>query len=103
MKFLDAHQHLVYREKFTYKWLSGVLSAEGKGFTLEDYTKLNDNHRRIAGSIYVESDVGDVDYKKEAHFISSLVGTDSLMGQIAACRPEEIVGFEDWLDETPFP
>jgi len=47
----------------------------------------------------METGVDDADYQAEARLAAGLVGAGGVLGQIAACRPEEDAGFEAWLDE----
>lgn len=98
MEFIDTHQHLIYRDKFGYEWTSGIPPLAEGDFTLEDYRSLVAG-QGVVGTIFMEAGVDDADYQAEARFISGLVGTQDMLGQIASCRPEEDDGFDAWLDE----
>ncbi len=47
----------------------------------------------------METGVDDADYQTEARLVSSFVGHNNMLGQIASCRPESDAGFDSWLDE----
>lgn len=96
MDFIDTHQHLIYRDRFTYAW-SAKHKVLAKGdFTLANYRALT-AARGVAGTIFMEADVDD--YQAEARFVAGLVGRDGLLGQVASCRPETDDGFDGWLEE----
>ena len=98
MDMIDTHLHLIYRARLRYGWTSGIPALATADFTLEDYTALTAG-LGVAGSVFMEAGVDDADYKAEARFVAGLVGQAGLLGQIAACRPEDEAGFDDWLDE----
>lgn len=98
MEFIDTHQHLIFRNRFTYEWTKGIPALAKGDFTTSDYGALTDN-KGIVGTLFMETAVDDENYKAEARFVSELVGSDGMLGQIASCRPEEDVGFDAWLDE----
>lgn len=96
MRLIDTHQHLIYRDRFGYGWAKDVAPLAEGDFTVEDYETLAAD--RVAGTIFMEVDVDPGQYRDEARFVASLVGQGRMIGQIAACRPEED-GIEDWLEE----
>ena len=98
MKFIDTHQHLIYRDRLGYGWTNDIPPLASGDFTLDDYAALTEG-AGIAGTIFMETGVDDSDYKQEARFVAGLVGTKGMLGQIASCRPEDIDGFEAWLEE----
>ena len=98
MIFIDTHQHLIYRNRFSYDWTAGIEPLANSDFTLEDY-KTQASNADIAGTLFMEADVNDQDYQEESRFISGLVGSQGMLGQIASCRPEKNEGFDAWLDE----
>lgn len=98
MDFIDTHQHLIYRDRFSYDWTAKHPALRDAGFTLPDYRALT-AARGIAGTLFMEVDVPDAEYQDEARFVAGLVGTNGLLGQVASCRPETTDGFDDWLAE----
>lgn len=100
MDFIDTHQHLIYRERFSYDWTAKHDALASATFTLQDYRTLT-AARGIAGTLFMEVDVPDAEYQEEARFVGALVGTGGLLGQVASCRPESDAGFDAWLEELP--
>lgn len=98
MDFIDTHQHLIYRDRFSYGWTAKYKALAKGDFTLADHRALSAS-RGVAGSIFMEVDVPDAQYRDEARFVASLVGSHGLLGQVASCRPETDAGFDDWLAE----
>ena len=98
---LDTHLHLLYQQQFTYGWCEDfpVLQSD---FKIEDYQNLIDSKDLdIAGSIFMEVDVDENEISKEAAFFTDLVkkSDNSLVGVIAACRPENM-NFHELLEST---
>lgn len=85
---IDTHLHLIYRDKLSYPWLSGVppLNAD---FTLNRYAG---EARRlgIAAALHMEVDVAEGDIDRETALIRELSTQENglLFGVIASCRPE---------------
>lgn len=98
MKFIDTHQHAIYRGRFGYEWTRDIPDLAEGDFTFEDYTALTEGEG-VVGTVFMETGVDDADYKAEARFLSGRIGADGVLGQIASCRPEDAVGFDAWLDE----
>ncbi len=97
MGLIDTHLHLIYRDRLRYGWTDAIPALAGD-FTLADAHALTGD--RVSGVIFMEAGVDEADYKTEARFIHTLMGQGSrLLGQIAACRPEEDAGLDDWLAE----
>lgn len=97
MGLIDTHLHLFYRDRLGYGWTDGIPALAGD-FTLQDAHALTGD--RVSGVIFMEAGVDDAVYMDEARFIHTLMGPGArLLGQIAACRPEEDAGFADWLAE----
>ena len=98
---LDTHLHLVYRNQASYSWTKEIPPLAEGDFSLDDHHKLTQD-LGIGGSLFMETGVDDSDYKKEAHFINSLLNNSdsTLKGLILSIRPETEDGFEDWLSET---
>ena len=91
MDFIDTHLHLIYRGELGYGWTAGIPALAEGDFTLEDYAGLAQG-RGIAGALFMEAGVDDGDFQAEARLIAGLVGRHGLLGQIAACRPEDDAG-----------
>ena len=86
MRIIDTHLHLIYRDKFTYPWLSGVPAlnrqwdwpsywAEASGLGIET-------------ALHMEVDVLPQESEDETRFVLGL--DPHIGGAIAAARPEEI-------------
>lgn len=99
MRFIDTHQHVIYRDHFGYAWSRDLPQLGGQSFTFEDYDRLTEGCG-VIGTIFMEAAVDDADYQAEARFVASRVGSNNLLGQIASCRPEINRGFEPWLEEA---
>ena len=101
INLLDTHQHLVYRDKFSYGWTKDIPPLAKDNFTLKEYKSLTDG-LGIGGSLFMETGVDDPDYQEETRFVHSLADDQDsgLSGLIASIRPENDEGFETWLDET---
>ena len=98
MQFIDTHQHLILRDHIGYAWTAGVPALATGDFTVADYQKLTAG-KGIAATIFMETGVDDADYQTEARVVAGLIGQGGMKAQIASCRPETDVGFEDWLAE----
>jgi len=99
MQLIDTHQHLILRESLGYAWTEGIPALSGN-FSRADYGSLVEG-RGVIGTVFMETGVDDADYQREARLVAKMVGTAELamFGQIAACRPEQDLGFQSWLDE----
>ncbi|WP_187428216.1 hypothetical protein ROLI_003590 [Roseobacter fucihabitans] len=101
MQLIDTHQHLILREKLGYGWTEGNTVLAGD-FTPADYATLVDG-RGVIGTVFMETGVDEADYQKEARLVGAMIGQGgdgpTLMGQIAACRPERDEGFDAWVEE----
>lgn len=98
MDLIDTHQHLILRGHLGYAWADAIPVLAGRDFDRDAYAKLTAGLGVIA-TIFMETGVDDADYKTEARLVARMVGTDGMLGQIAACRPEEAAGFDAWLEE----
>ena len=86
-RLLDTHCHLLFAQ-LTYPWQSEIPALAGGTFGLSE---------RGGGQIlFMES--GATNYKAEARLVAGLVRQGLLLGQVAACRPEDD-DFDSWLDE----
>jgi len=99
MQLIDTHQHLILRDSLGYGWTDGI-AALSHSFTRENYNSLVAGHD-IIGTVFMETGVDEADYQHEARLVAGMVGngTVPMLGQIAACRPEQADGFEAWLEE----
>jgi predicted TIM-barrel fold metal-dependent hydrolase len=97
MDLIDTHQHLILRAKLGYAWTTGMAALRGD-FTPADYARLVAG-KGVIGTIFMETGVDDADYQAEARLIAGLVGKGGMLAQIASCRPELDLGFDDWLAE----
>ena len=99
MKFIDTHQHLIFRDRFGYEWTNEIPPLAEGDFTQQDYDALTAG-KGIRGTLFMETGVDDADYQSEARYIGGLVGKGGMLGQIASCRPEKDAGFDAWLEES---
>ena len=94
---VDTHLHLIYRDRLSYPWLSGVPALDAD-FTHEAYAR---EARRlgIVAALHMEVDVTEGDIARETATIEALAGAEDslLVGVIAACRPES-PDFSAYLD-----
>ena len=65
---IDTHQHLIYRNQCSYDWTSEIPLLSKNDFTINDYQKLT-NNLSVVASLFMETGVDDLDYKKEFYFI----------------------------------
>lgn len=99
MALIDTHQHLILRRSLGYAWADAIPALAGRDFDRAAYAALATG--QVAATIFMETGVDDADYQAEARLVAEMVGTGEvpMLGQIAACRPEQEDGFEAWLDE----
>ncbi|AVX04886.1 uncharacterized protein MXMO3_02373 [Maritalea myrionectae] len=98
---IDTHQHLMYKDRFTYEWAGGVPQLAEADFPLTAYQSVIDKGQ-IAGSIFMETAVDKPHYQDETRFVSSLCEDpdNNILGLIAAAFPEDEDTFDDWLEES---
>lgn len=96
-RLIDCHLHLLDRRQARHAWTAQVPALAGRDFALEEAQSLYAG--RVKGSIFMEVDVVEEDIAAEARWIGGMVRDGRLLGQIAACRPENPEGMEAWLDE----
>jgi predicted TIM-barrel fold metal-dependent hydrolase len=98
---IDTHQHLMFKDRFSYEWTEGEPALKGADFPLENYQALV-GEAQIVGSIFMETAVDKSFYQEEAGFISELCDDPSndLLGVVAAAYPEDEDGFEAWLEQS---
>ena len=99
-RLLDTHQHLFYRDHFGYEWSDNLPPLAGRDFTVADYQSLTDG-LDVAGTIFMEVDVGPDHYRQETRFVAELAGDpkNRILGIVSSCRPESSEGFDAWLEE----
>jgi predicted TIM-barrel fold metal-dependent hydrolase len=97
---LDTHQHLIYPDRLRYGWAARIPALKDRAFTLADYQSLTAG-AGIAGTIFMEVAVDDDHHHAEARWIAEIArGPGSgILGLIASIRPENVAGFEEWLEE----
>jgi predicted TIM-barrel fold metal-dependent hydrolase len=101
MEKIDTHQHLLYPESFTYEW-TNELPVLQRAFRIEDYDQAAES-ANVTHTIFMEVDVPETEFEKEAAFFSALAEEDNrLCAVIAACRPEN-KDFEGYLDRIAHP
>src|SRR5690348_11780662 len=84
IEIVDTHLHLVYRDRFSYPWLSDVPPLN-RDFTLETYLPQAEA-AGIAQAIHMEVDVAEADQMREPDFVTAIGG--KVVAAIASCRPE---------------
>ena len=97
---IDTHMHLVESGRLSYPWTADIEELAGKDFSYADYQVLTKG--KVEASVFMETAVADGQYQDEAAWVASLVAdpATSVVGQIAACRPEEDEGFGDWIEKA---
>lgn len=97
MELIDTHQHLFYRNKLSYPWLSDFKVLDDD-FPIERYVE-EAGPVKPTGTIFMECNVAESDCAMEAHFMYQLsIDTPiPMLGVIAVVRPEK-EGFEAYLD-----
>lgn len=100
MKITDTHQHLIYGQNFDYDWTADISELKTNDFSLDKYTKLA-NEAGITNALFMEASVNDEYSEVESKFVASCIDENTLTtAVIAGCFPEQIQGFDEWLDET---
>jgi len=93
MTIIDTHLHLVYKDRFSYPWLSGAQAID-KQWTAESYFAEADK-LGIEAALHMEVDVAESDIEAETRFMTRV--HPKVIGAIAAGRPES-AGFAKWLE-----
>ncbi len=104
LPLLDTHQHLIYRDRFSYAWADGVPALAEGSYTEADYSKLA-AEAGIADAIFMEAAVDEPQELDEARFVHGLAGDDDNLTRavIAGCYPERDEGFVAYLEATADP
>ena len=99
MKILDTHLHLIYPESLGYEWTRNYEGLSGPA-PVEMFEAL-DTRGQIVASLMMEADVDEPDLEKEIDVVGEVIarGDNTLVGMIAACRPEHPVAeFSAFVD-----
>jgi len=97
---IDTHQHLIYKDKFSYEWVKELPVLENGRFHLEDYRQAAERCPiPIRATVYMEVDVAEEEQGEEARFACRLAENpdNRIAGVIAGGRPEKD-GFSEYLD-----
>jgi predicted TIM-barrel fold metal-dependent hydrolase len=97
MQLIDTHLHLIDRTVGNRAWMARAPALQ-RDFLLPEARALYAGH--VAGSIFMEVDVDERDIAAEAEWVAGMVREGALLGQIAACRPENATGLEAWLERA---
>ncbi|WP_437535748.1 amidohydrolase [Sorangium sp. So ce726] len=89
MPRIDSHQHLVYRDRFPYKWTASLPALATAPFTLAEYRAAAASCD-ITGTVFMEVDVPEGHAGDEAKFFCALAEDPSsgIRGVVASGRPE---------------
>lgn len=99
---IDTHQHLLYPDRFAYRWAHDLFAVHGP-FHTESYAEAA-RGCGIIGTVFVEVDVDVSDQVGEAKFFAELAEDPSLgiLGIVASGRPEHD-GFQQYVDAISHP
>src|SRR3954468_9710203 len=86
---IDTHQHLWDSRRFSYSWMESFPSVQGRQL-IEEYRTVTQG-LEIAGTVYVDTDVDDVDLAAEAAMIFALadIPANCISAIVASVRPEK--------------
>jgi len=103
-EIVDAHLHLIYRDRLSYPWLAGVAALD-RDARYERYAK-EALRCGVTGALHMEVDVAEPDIEAETRNVEDLKleGGALIRGAISACRPES-PDFPTFLEralENPF-
>ncbi len=98
MTRIDTHQHLAFKDKFSYPWMNDEPPLDEDRFYPSDYWEAAEGCS-IGGTIFMENDVAEESGMAEAAHVCRLAGDSSnrILGVIASARPER-EGFAAYLD-----
>ncbi len=83
MRIIDTHLHLIYQDRFEYKWLAGEPSIN-RDWPVEAYWA-EAEPLGIEAALHMEVDVSEPQIVDESRFV---LGLDRIVGAIANARPE---------------
>ena len=92
MRIIDTHLHLIYQDRFEYKWLAGEPKIN-RDWPVESYWA-EALPLGIEAALHMEVDVSEPQIVEESQFV---LGLDRIVGAIANARPEH-TGFERQLE-----
>jgi predicted TIM-barrel fold metal-dependent hydrolase len=92
MRIIDTHLHLIYQDRFEYKWLSGEPKIN-RDWPVESYWA-EALPLGIEAALHMEVDVSEPQIVEESRFV---LGLDRIVGAIANARPEH-TDFERQLE-----
>jgi predicted TIM-barrel fold metal-dependent hydrolase len=103
LPLLDTHQHLIYRERYPYRWTEEIPHLAGRAFRYDDYLAAAAGCG-ITATVFMETLTTDPVDHDETAFVEGLASIPgSLIGGIVAvCRPES-AAFPEWLDSLHEP
>lgn len=103
MNRIDTHQHLAFKNRFSYPWMEEFPPLNEDKFYLDDYRKASKDCS-IDSTVFMECDVAEKDIKKEAIYLCQLseIPENCISGVVANGRPE-FEGFEEYLDSIYHP
>ena len=86
---IDTHLHLIYRNRLSYTWLSGVAPLD-RDFSYETYA-VEAQRCGVTDVLHMEVDVAAEDIEAETRNVEDLAARPAslLRGAISACRPED--------------
>ncbi len=87
-EIVDAHLHLIYRDRLSYPWLAGVAALDRDA----RYERCAEEALRcgVTGALHMEVDVAEPDIEAETRNVAGLAAEVAglVRGAISACRPE---------------
>jgi predicted TIM-barrel fold metal-dependent hydrolase len=83
MRIIDTHLHLIYQDRFEYKWLAGEPKID-RDWPVESYWA-EAEPLGIEAALHMEVDVSEPQIVEESRFV---LGLDRIVGAIANARPE---------------
>jgi predicted TIM-barrel fold metal-dependent hydrolase len=92
MRIIDTHLHLIYQDRFEYKWLAGEPKIN-RDWPVESYWD-EALPLGIEAALHMEVDVSEPQIVEESRFV---LGLDRIVGAIANARPEH-TDFERQLE-----
>lgn len=103
MKRIDTHQHLTFKDRFSYPWMSGFGALDKGQFQLKDYWEAATGCE-IESTIFVECDAHESQFRDEVQLVSELAENpeNKISGVIASGRPEHDA-FREYLDSILHP
>jgi len=86
---LDCHQHLMYTDRMSYSWTSGIPQLSGQAFTYQDYLQKVRDKGEVR-TIFMETSPDDEHRLEESRFVADLADQPGSIidGLVVGCRPE---------------